>query len=219
LCHGIRDVQNLLWKVEAALHGAPDADHLLDTYETERRPHVARIIDMAVTAGRDICLLDADAAATRDVRMRREAQLDEAPRTTFQGMPPLVEGLFDGDGSGELFPQPVVRDRDGNARLMDDVVGNGITIVALAPAAGRLAANGQGVTVVAVGDDSGTELWADPDDLAAWFNERAVAVLRPDRYVYAVSDDVDYALTATKRLSDELFGAGATPLAARIAEG
>jgi 3-(3-hydroxy-phenyl)propionate hydroxylase len=211
LCHGVRDVQNLLWKVEAALRGAPDVDRLLDTYETERRPHVARIIDMAVAAGRDICVLDPEAASARDVRMRREAQLDEAPRTTFQGMPPLVEGLFDGDGSGELFPQPVVRDRDGDVRLMDDAVGNGITIVALAPAARRLAANGLGVTVVAVGDDSGTQLQSDSQDLAAWFNDRAVsvAVLRPDRYVYAVSDDVELALTATKRLSDELVGARA----------
>jgi 3-(3-hydroxy-phenyl)propionate hydroxylase len=140
--------------------------------------------------------------------MRREAELDQAPRTTFQGMPPLGDGLLDGEGSGELFPQPVVRDSDGDLRLMDDVVGNGITIVALAPAARRLTANGLSVTVVAVGDDSGTQLQADSQDLAAWFNDRAVtvAVLRPDRYVYAVSDDVEYALTATKRLSDELFG-------------
>jgi 3-(3-hydroxy-phenyl)propionate hydroxylase len=211
LCHGVRDVQNLLWKVEAALRGAPDVDRLLHTYETERRPHVARIIDMAVAAGRDICLLDTEAASARDVRMRREAQLDEVPSTTFQGMPALVEGLFAGGGSGELFPQPVVRDRDGDVRLMDDVVGNGITIVALAPAARRLAASGLGVTVVAVGDDSGVQLQADSEDLSAWFNDRAVtvAVLRPDRYVYAVSDDVELALTAAKRLSDELVGAGA----------
>jgi 3-(3-hydroxy-phenyl)propionate hydroxylase len=208
LCHGVRDVQNLLWKVGAALRGAPDVDRLLDTYEAERRPHVARIIDMAVAAGRDICVLDPEAAAARDVRMRREAQLDEAPRTTFQGMPPLVEGLLDGDGSGELFPQPVVRDPAGDVRLMDDVVGDGITVVALAPTAGRLAASGLDVTVVAVGEDAGTELQTVSEDLAAWFSERAVtvAVLRPDRYVYAATDDVEYALTATKRLSDQLLG-------------
>jgi 3-(3-hydroxy-phenyl)propionate hydroxylase len=209
LCHGVRDVQNLLWKIEAALRGAPDVDGLLDTYETERRPHVARIIDMAVAAGRDICVLDPEAAAARDVRMRREAQLDEAPRTTFQGMPPLLDGLLDGDGSGELFPQPVVRDRDGDVMLMDEVVGNGITVVALSPIAGHLAARVIGATVVAVGEDSRTQLHADSGDLAAWFNERAVtvAVLRPDRYVYAVSDDVEHALQATRHLSHALSGA------------
>src|ERR1700722_685304 len=63
LCHGIRDVHNLIWKISA----------LLDSFEAERRPHVETIITMAVNAGRDICLLDPVAAAERDARMRRAA--------------------------------------------------------------------------------------------------------------------------------------------------
>src|ERR1700722_17593085 len=46
LCHGIRDVQNLIWKLAATVRGAPDRD-LLDSYEAERRPHVEAIITMA----------------------------------------------------------------------------------------------------------------------------------------------------------------------------
>jgi 3-(3-hydroxy-phenyl)propionate hydroxylase len=209
LCHGVRDVQNLIWKVAAARHGAPDADQLLDTYEAERRPHVARIIDMAVAAGRDICLLDPALAAARDSRMRHEADLDQAPRTTFQGMPPLANGMFDGDGAGELFPQPLVRGTDGHIELMDEAVGTGIAIVALSPSAGRLASSGLPAAVVAVGDDPGTALHASSADLAGWFDERAatIAVLRPDRYVYAATDDLDRAMAATRRLAAALSGA------------
>ena len=43
LCHGIRDVQNLIWKLSAVTRGAPDLA-LLDSYEAERRPHVEVII-------------------------------------------------------------------------------------------------------------------------------------------------------------------------------
>src|ERR1700712_3475949 len=39
MCHGIRDVRNVLWKIAAVItHNADDA--LLDTYQIEREPHV-----------------------------------------------------------------------------------------------------------------------------------------------------------------------------------
>src|SRR5919201_5573495 len=38
MCHGMRDVRNLLWKIAAVLQGRA-ADTLLDTYQAEREPH------------------------------------------------------------------------------------------------------------------------------------------------------------------------------------
>src|ERR1700756_3144932 len=50
---GVRDAANLCWKLAAVLRGqAPDA--LLDTYQTERKPHVTRVTRRAVRNGRII---------------------------------------------------------------------------------------------------------------------------------------------------------------------
>ena len=54
MCHGLRDVANLAWKLDLVLSGrAPDA--LLDTYQPERDSLVPAVISAAVGAGRYIC--------------------------------------------------------------------------------------------------------------------------------------------------------------------
>jgi 3-(3-hydroxy-phenyl)propionate hydroxylase len=202
LCHGIRDVQNLLWKIAAALAGDQD-DDLLDSFEAERRPHVETIISMAVNAGRDICLLDPIAAAERDARMRHDATAGTLPRTTFQGMPALHGGLFTRPGSGELFPQPNVRTRDGQKALMDDVTGTAPTVVATAPAARELStlAATVGAKLVTVEDGAGHDITA-PIELNQWLREHGgtAAILRPDHYVHAVTDDMEDAAEALHEL-------------------
>jgi 3-(3-hydroxy-phenyl)propionate hydroxylase len=125
-------------------------------------------------------------------------------------MPPLVGGLFDGERSGELFPQPMVAGADERLQLMDDAAGTAIVVVALAPLAAVLALSGLDAIVVSVGVVSVPGvLRADSPDLAAWFDDREVkvAVLRPDRYVYGVSDNVDRAIAIARQLSDALFPA------------
>jgi 3-(3-hydroxy-phenyl)propionate hydroxylase len=203
LCHGIRDVQNLIWKIAATLHGAADPE-LLDTYEEERRPHVVEIIDMAVAAGRDICLLDPVAARARDARMRRAAE-EALPRTTFQGLPPLAGSLIDKPGGGELFPQPLVQTRSGQTQLMDDIIGADIAVVALAGTGLRNSdlVAGKPVPIVVVGNDVDAALVAESGRLEEWFRDReaCVAVLRPDRYVYALLSDASSTNAAVTELS------------------
>jgi 3-(3-hydroxy-phenyl)propionate hydroxylase len=180
LCHGIRDVQNLIMKLGAVFAGGP-AEVLLDSYEAERRPHVQLIIDMAVAAGREICLLDPHAAAERDRRTRAAAVSGELPRTTFQGMPPLSGGLFTAtDGAGELFVQPRLSGADGRQTWFDDLVGFDVAVVALPDVAAALRADH--VPVVEM-----------PDAAAEWFtaHRARAAVLRPDRYVYATAPDAE----------------------------
>ncbi|WP_067904854.1 FAD-dependent monooxygenase [Nocardia vaccinii] len=45
---GVQDAHNLAWKITAILHGGA-TDALLDTYDTERRPVVARFADQSVS--------------------------------------------------------------------------------------------------------------------------------------------------------------------------
>jgi 3-(3-hydroxy-phenyl)propionate hydroxylase len=202
LCHGIRDVHNLIWKLGAALDGG-DGQALLDSYEAERRPHVEAIIAMSVASGRDICLLDPALAAKRDARMRREWELGILPSTTFQGLPPLHGGLFTGPGAGELTPQPQVRSADGRLRRMDDAIGRRPAVVALPDAAAGLAPalSAADAALIVAGDSSETPMEAatmppidlgvpvllESGQLRAWLAERQAeaAIVRPDRYVHA----------------------------------
>ena len=70
MCAGMRDAANLAWKLAAVLRGgAPDS--LLDTYESERRPHVRAFIELAVKLGAVLQETDPAAAAARDAPLRR----------------------------------------------------------------------------------------------------------------------------------------------------
>jgi 3-(3-hydroxy-phenyl)propionate hydroxylase len=186
LCHGLRDVQNLVGKLAAVRAGGP-TEQLLDSYETERRPHVERIIGMAVAAGREICLLDPVEAKERDTRFRRAAISGDLPRTTFQGMPPLTGGLFaTTPGAGELFPQPQVPDHDGRSQMFDDAVEPQVVVVALGAAIPEIqaAADHLGVAVAVVGDPGIRDVAVDE-----WFDQHGArfAILRPDRYVHGTT--------------------------------
>ncbi|MEZ5273141.1 MAG: FAD-dependent monooxygenase [Ilumatobacteraceae bacterium] len=58
LCSGMRDAENLGWKLVDVLAGGDPA--LLDTYEAERKPHTEDVIRLGVEAGRTLARLAAD---------------------------------------------------------------------------------------------------------------------------------------------------------------
>jgi 3-(3-hydroxy-phenyl)propionate hydroxylase len=210
LCHGIRDVHNLIWKLSAMVAGGVD-ERLLSSFEAERRPHVETIITMAVNAGRDICLLDPEAAAERDARMRAAASTGQLPKTTFQGMPPLHGGLFNHRGAGLLFPQPTVRAREGQIGLMDDFVGTRPLVVAGPESAESLrnlvqTLGGQSVTAT---DEPAGQAYTAPAEVARWIEAQGgdLAIVRPDRYVHAIAIGKSEAADALR----ELCGLAAMP--------
>jgi 2-polyprenyl-6-methoxyphenol hydroxylase-like FAD-dependent oxidoreductase len=68
LLSSLRDSTNLAWKLDLVLRGRA-AGGLLDTYESERRPHVLAWTAISLAEGRVSCELDPDRAAERDQRM------------------------------------------------------------------------------------------------------------------------------------------------------
>jgi 3-(3-hydroxy-phenyl)propionate hydroxylase len=187
MCHGLRDVANLAWKMAMIARGhAPQS--LLDSYQTERDPHVRAVIWAAVEAGRYICELDPVAAARRDATMRERAR-QTGHSTAADLIPPVLDGIVaPGQGRvGERFIQPRVETGEGPC-LLDDVGGGGWRLfVADADAAqvARVAVGDRDVAVIdasALGDAGAIRQW-----LAAR-NTRAVLV-RPDFYVFGVADD------------------------------
>ncbi|MCE7798049.1 bifunctional 3-(3-hydroxy-phenyl)propionate/3-hydroxycinnamic acid hydroxylase [Sphingobium sufflavum] len=177
MCHGLRDVANLAWKLERVTRGtAPEA--LLATYQPERDPHVRAVISSAVEAGRYICLLDPAAAAARDSRMRAQAQA--VPQGTAADLiPAIATGIVARGtaGAGERFIQPRVGDR-----LLDDVTGAGWRLFTRRP----VETDADVITVP-------LDTLADDGAIAAWLDARgADAVLvRPDHYVFGTGEGAD----------------------------
>jgi 3-(3-hydroxy-phenyl)propionate hydroxylase len=176
MCSGIRDACNLAWKLALVVKGEADAA-ILDTYQSERDPHVRAINETAIAMGRTVCILDAAAASARDAAML--AQRAAGGQNISIRDPDLVEGLLTTTpAAGALFPQAL----KGDLRL-DEVLGLSAVLIGRDPP---------------VGDDP-TLRRLDLDDpaldpfraaLQTWLDDQgAPAVLvRPDRHIFGTGD-------------------------------
>jgi 2-polyprenyl-6-methoxyphenol hydroxylase-like FAD-dependent oxidoreductase len=189
MCAGIRDVTNLVWKLDRVLSGR-SPESLLETYGSERAANIQHFIHMSVALGRVICVLDEQAASERDERMIA-GDADPA-RVLPAGPPPrLGPGLARDEGpSGLLMPQGRVR-FDGRTALLDEVVPGDFLLLTELPGLERAleSLGGQVVTLGPVGSGAPFE---DLDQVYLdWLNEhQAGAVLvRPDSYIYGTAVD------------------------------
>lgn len=171
MCSGIRDATNLAWKLGRVVRG-DSPDSLLDTYQSERRPHVLTFTTLAAQLANGVEALEAP---------DEEPEMFSAPVMR----PPLGPGIRDEDEgvAGTLSAQP----RTPQGELLDDVVGYRFALVATPEA---LAAAGSttgdllaGLDVVAV--ETGTGPVAD------WLAGLGVAaaLVRPDRYLFGAAVD------------------------------
>ncbi|RYY85001.1 MAG: bifunctional 3-(3-hydroxy-phenyl)propionate/3-hydroxycinnamic acid hydroxylase, partial [Comamonadaceae bacterium] len=104
MCAGIRDASNLAWKLSDVVSGAAP-DRLLDTYESERAPHVREFIETAVRLGRLIQTTDPQAARQRDADMRAAKSVFTTPS------PRLGPGVHAGSPpAGWIGEQPALGD-------------------------------------------------------------------------------------------------------------
>jgi 3-(3-hydroxy-phenyl)propionate hydroxylase len=180
MCSGFRDAVNLAWKLHLIVrNGAPEA--LLDTYQEERSPHVRMIVERAIEFGKLVAVRDAREAAERDNRLRRDHS------GLLFSLPDLDAGTLIGEGGGRQFGQPWV-----NGQRLDDVVGPHFLV--LADGARPLRESAQWwrdeLDAVILKVD---ELREPDPSLVERFDKRkdAVLVLRPDRYILTMTDDLD----------------------------
>lgn len=190
LSSGARDAANLAWKLDAVLRGAPEA--LIDTYERERRPHVAAMTRLAVSLGRFVQTTDRRVARLRDALLRalEVSGLAEVGRRRLKPLPTYGAGAFaerpsrlaPRRGVGSQFPQPHVR-VDGGECLLDQAIGPEWIALTLDAADAESFAAG-GTRAMCVGRDL-----EDVDGaIGAWLERFAArwVVLRPDRFVFAL---------------------------------
>lgn len=135
---GVRDSDNLSWKLEAILrHGADLA--ILDSYESERRPHAKAMIDLSVFNKSLVSVKNPATARARDAALwtalrtpgvggwLRRAGMKPKPRYrrgAYLGLPRGVRGA-----EGTLSPQPLVRRYDGRPVRLDDALGIGWSVI------------------------------------------------------------------------------------------
>jgi 3-(3-hydroxy-phenyl)propionate hydroxylase len=174
MCAGIRDASNLAWKLEAVIRGAAPQS-LLDSYESERSPHVREFIQTAVRLGGVIQTTDAEVAKKRDQAFA------DGPQAFHTPQPPLGPGHHaPGDGGGRLAPQRVTAD----GQRMDDDVGYAFCVIAAPAVIDTVrACSGGRVKIVPASDAQ----------LSGWLQEQGAvaALVRPDRYVAALARQPD----------------------------
>ncbi len=199
LCTGLRDVENLIWKLAMVRDGAA-GDGLLDTYDAERRPLAAAMVEHSTNTGR---LIDAYAAMARG-GPEPPPDLCEYAYGGSRALPDLSAGLLAADGGrwvGQRFPQATVSAGNAGNGRFDDIVGPRWAMVAREPLGGR------------VGDDIERfravvdAIFVDvphPEGLVlGLLMEHEVIVVRPDRIIYGAGalSELD---TMVARLSSAL---------------
>jgi 3-(3-hydroxy-phenyl)propionate hydroxylase len=197
-CSGMRDAANLAWKFDLVLRGLSDAG-LLDTYESERRPHARQIMLDSRSLGLVANTASPVKAAVRDLLFKFKL----APKPKF---PVLTEGVlargFDGKPmrqAGTLAPQGRIA-VDGRTLRFDEHVGFNFALVASAGAASELPADlrnalqSVGVHFVELAPSSGSgqgRCVFDVDGVYATFLKSLdadVVLTRPDFVVYGHAD-------------------------------
>jgi 3-(3-hydroxy-phenyl)propionate hydroxylase len=180
---GLRDAQNLAWRLALVLRGAPE--HLLDGYQAERLPHVTRTIRLSVAAGWALTGGQDRAARVRRVLVGAACRVPGVSRALLRAAgpplsphpPPRVPAAAR-RGAGRLCPQPA-----GDPAWLDDALGPSYALVTAGPPdpATRAAAAARGLAVVPV--EPGGPYGAVADRLRRL--RRAAALVRPDRVVLA----------------------------------
>lgn len=192
LCSGLRDAANLAWKLARVVRGT-SAHALLDTYETERAPHVRRFIEVSAHIANSV-----------------EAWADNPPVVGADGAradtierfrPPVGPGLH-GDAAapaGTLAPQPRLAD----GRLMDDAAGYRFIVLARPEVLA-----GASEIVPLVGSLDAAVIPA-AGEATAWLDElgAGAAVIRPDRYLHGLAGQAG-GLVGVLRELDARLGAG-----------
>ncbi|WP_457355419.1 bifunctional 3-(3-hydroxy-phenyl)propionate/3-hydroxycinnamic acid hydroxylase [Roseateles sp. P5_D6] len=133
LVAGLRDASNLAWKLAAVIHGRA-GEHVLDSYDNERRPHARKIIQLARRLGA-LVMPQNRATAFAVHGLVSLLRLVPAGRALFEDLKLKPQNTFDAGlfwrargrewlRAGAMLPQGWVRQAtDGRPVLSDDALG------------------------------------------------------------------------------------------------
>lgn len=203
---GVRDAGNLCWKLAGVIDGSlPES--VLDSYQSERMPHVREVTERAVKTGniiterrpalavarnhglRALTKLPAVSNWLRDSRWIPAAYYSDGffgprPRTRF-GLPKAKCAV------GHQIPQPWVLDADGRRQRLDDILAGQWVLLSLNVCGSRgpwVSAGIRALRVLPSGPTRAPEgAFVDTDNaLIDWMTAHGATslVVRPDGFVY-----------------------------------
>ncbi|MFW8630395.1 bifunctional 3-(3-hydroxy-phenyl)propionate/3-hydroxycinnamic acid hydroxylase [Vibrio natriegens] len=213
---GMRDANNLAWKLSLVVKGLADPS-LLDTYQQERRDHAKAMIDLSVLAGKVLAPPKKWQATLRDGVSWLLNYVPPVKRyfveMRFKPMPKYHQGVLvepkpalKDSPVGKLFIQPMVRVGNEISKL-DDVIGQNFAIIAW----GTDPMQGLSEAEIQYWQQLGTkfiqmvpsvqlksQIQTHPDVLCVgdethalkeWFGRypASVAIIRPDRFVASIA--------------------------------
>ncbi|WP_448809758.1 bifunctional 3-(3-hydroxy-phenyl)propionate/3-hydroxycinnamic acid hydroxylase MhpA [Agromyces bauzanensis] len=200
MCAGLRDIVNLVWRLDLVLQGTADIE-LLDEWSNERREQAKWYINFSADLGRVICVADPAEAAERDERLKAEYAIQSlrGPVSSHEAL--LGAGTW--VASDPLAGKPSIQGRvafEGRTGRFDDAVGRGWFLLS-ASGSGSPLTDEQARAIETVGGRElavgplGTE--ADVIDLEGaytdWMTKHGIRhlLVRPDFYVAATASTAD----------------------------
>ncbi len=138
---GLRDAHNLCWKLQMVLQQHANL-RLLESYHTERYPHVREMILFSSILGNIVMTTTQRASQLRNCFFAivnaipplrdaiTEMRVKPQPRYSKGFLLPRANHS-DKKLMGALLPQPHMLTRDGTKVLLDDVLGNGFAVLRL----------------------------------------------------------------------------------------
>jgi 3-(3-hydroxy-phenyl)propionate hydroxylase/flavoprotein hydroxylase len=193
MCSGVRDAQNLAFKLDLLLADKAGED-ILDTYQSEREPHVAAVVHKGIELGKVQTMRDPEKARQRDeqyIANRRNHLKPE--KLKFPGLGPGFIPPACHPANGQLFIQDEVHAGTVTGRF-DDVFGYGFKLLCSGEwyrEANSTDADVPGDVVVIdpeTGRVSGS--FADVNgSYSKWFeaNDCSAVLVRPDFYVFGAA--------------------------------
>ncbi len=222
---GVRDAYNLAWKLDAIVRGHA-GEALIDTYESERKPHAKEMIDVSVRMKEFVSQPNPVKAALRNFAVRTLLKMPKVGtyirEARFKPPPTYPEGAYLGlararrnSAEGRPVPQPQVRTYEGRRALLDDILGEEFALLGYGvdprtsldaqDLAGLAALGTRFVALYDYGGRPQGSTGVDPcapaglvevEDLSgeavAWLRDTGaklghVALIRPDKFVYALT--------------------------------
>lgn len=193
---GLRDAANLAWKLSYVLQRKA-SEQLLQSYQTERRPHILALTEITKGLGQIVGETDPNKARERDKKLRQE-MAENGPVTVRQDLiPPLSGGFLDTQGgslTGTIAPQPEVVKLDKTC-LLDDLL-QGFSMIELG--------NNALTVTINIDTDLPMEFTCEESQglLTNLFTEHSLAaiIVRPDGVIWsAITSDAHSAIERLNR--------------------